>query len=200
MICLRKEILDKLSSRGVLAYVAVSMAGDVEATTAALAGLVRCQTGVMLEGLKEFAIEAPEAIRQEARGKWVCGNGQSVGLQNLDSERYKAFVDDLKKFWDFLNPSVPFSIGAREGAAIKRFLSDHREWTRDMWRTALNNRARSPVNRSQPIFAWIGRLEEYAASPLNEFGRPQEGTGKHGQAVSVEHANRAAKQAFLASS
>ena len=56
------SIVEGLSSNGVLAYVAAKIADGTEATTAALAGLVRCRTGVMLEGIKELAVAAPELV------------------------------------------------------------------------------------------------------------------------------------------
>lgn len=204
MICLERETLDKLSSKGILAYVAVMQAGDAVATTAALAALVRAQTAVMLEGIKELEVEAPRAIGKLAKGKWKCGSGgEGLVVQNLDSDRYRLFVDDIKKYWEFLNPvTPPFSMGAMDGAAIRRFLSNHREWSQEHWRKALNSRARSVErhgagSRSASIFSWVQKLADYSAGPLNEYGKPVEGTGKHGQAVSVELANSEAKRAYL---
>ena len=58
-ILLDSETIAKLSTNGVLAGLAVKLADGTEATTAALAGLVRCQTVRMLDGLKELAVAAP---------------------------------------------------------------------------------------------------------------------------------------------
>ena len=93
------SIIESLSSNGVLAYVAVKIAEGSEATTAALAGLVRCKTGNMRDGMKELTVAVPELVtraRNPKTGKfnnhWCCGvvkAGDGVVLQNLDSERYR---------------------------------------------------------------------------------------------------------------
>ena len=153
---LETAIIERLTWRGILAYVAVSLAGHVEATTAALAGLVKAQTAVMLEGLKELADVAPETVEHatvidKKTGKpkksstiWKCG-GETIAsvVQNLDSNKYRLLVDDLKKYHDFLNPEIPFSMGGPDGTAIRQFLRDHQNWTPEQWRKCLHNRALS---------------------------------------------------------
>ena len=182
-ISIDTAIIEKLSSKGVLAYLAVVMADGTEASTASLAGLVRCQTAVMLEGLKDLSVAAPELVAK-AKTKWRCGvvkSGDGVVLQNLESERYRIFVDDLKKYWDFLNPELPFEMGGKDGAQIRRFLSDHRQWLQADWRTALQHRKESVrlghAPRSQPLWTWVGRLDEYSAGPLDRWNKPVEGGG-----------------------
>ena len=112
MIELNEDIQSKLSSKGTLAYVAVIIAGNAVATTAALAATVRCTTAAMSEGLKELAVEAPTLPSKASKTKWKCGDQTITTVQNLDSERYRAFVDDLKKYWDYVNQrtGVEFAI------------------------------------------------------------------------------------------
>lgn len=204
-VVLKQEILDKLSHRGIMAYVAVSLAWNVEASTAVLASLVRVQTAMMREGLQELAVASvPAIVRPAKKGYWACGDGTgepgalAAITWNDSSTRYAVFVDDLKKFWDHTNPEIPFSMGAKDGQAIRRFLTDHRDWEQHHWRQALNNRSKSVVNRSAPFFTWIAKLSEHAAGPLNEYNKPQEGTGKHGAAIGVEQSNRTAREQVLA--
>lgn len=199
-------IIEKLSSNGVLAYVAVKMADGTEASTAALAGLVRCKTGNMLDGLKEVAVAAPELVAKAPKNKWRCGvvkSGDGVILQNLDSDRYRMFVDDLKKYWDHLNPLLPFEMGGKDGVQIRQFLSDHRQWIQDDWRGALKHRATSVVKhdhapRSQPLWGWIGRLDDYASGPLDRWNKPVEGNG-NGKAAIREQSNRQGNAEWAAS-
>jgi hypothetical protein len=199
-------IIEKLSSKGILAYIAVSLAEDTEATTAALAGLVRAQTGVMLEGLKELAVAAPEFIAKAPKNKWRCGvvkAGEGVILQSLESERYRVFVDDLKKYWDFLNPGLPFEMGGKDGVQIRRFLADHRQWTQEQCLIALRHRAISVVkfgaeSRTRPLWTWVGQLDNYAAGPLDRFNKPVEGNG-NGKAAIREQSNRQGDEAYIAS-
>ena len=199
------SIVEGLSSSGVLAYVAAKIADGTEATTAALAGLVRCRTGVMLEGIKELAVAAPELVAKAPKNKWRCGvvkAGDGVVLQNLDSERFRLFVDDLKKYWDHLNPTLPFEMDGRAGVQIRGFLAGHRQWTQDDWRSALKHRATSVVKysnagRSAPLWMWIGQLDNYASGPLDRWNKPVEGLG-NGKAAIREQSNRQGNEEFAA--
>jgi hypothetical protein len=208
MICLNPEILSKLSSKGILAYVAVSMAGDSELSTATLASLVRAQTSVMLEGLKELAAEAPEKVRQNKKERtWTCGigggGGGPVPILGIDASlRFRDLIEDIKKYWDFLNPEVPFQFSGPDGVAVRAFLNDHPQWTRPMWQMALQHRGRSVklygnASRTQSLVAWVRKLGDYAGGPLNEYGKPVEGSGNVGKAVAIEHANNQAVSAYL---
>jgi hypothetical protein len=198
-------IIEKLTWKGILAYIAVSLAGSTEATTAALAGLVRAQTAVMLEGLKELTDVAPETVYLAKRGKWKCG-GESIEaiVQNLDSNKYRVFVDDLSKYWKFLNPDIPFPMGGPDGTAIRQFLRDHQNWTPEQWRKCLHNRALSVArfgngSRTESFVSWVRRLGDYAAGPMNAYNKPVEGSGKLGQTIATEAANRSAREIFIAS-
>lgn len=205
MICLNPEILTKLTSRGVLAYVAVSIAGDNILSTASLAALVRAQTSVMLEGLKELSSEYPEKVRLEKRGRWACGIGGGGGgpILGIDvSLRFRDLIDDLKKYWDYLNPTIAFSFSGGDGHAVRAFLSDHPTWTRKMWQDALNYRAQSVKNfgnasRTERLVGWVRRLGDYAGGPLNQFNKPVEGSGNAGKAIANELANSQAVAAYL---
>jgi hypothetical protein len=199
------EIIEKLSSNGVLAYVAVKIAEGTEATTAVLAGLVRCKTGNMLDGIKDFSVVAPELVSKAPKNKWRCGvvtAGCGVVLQSLDSDRYRVFVDDLKKYWDFLNPDLPFEMSGKDGVQIRKFLSDHRKWTQEDWRVALNNRKTSVklrhAGQTSALWSWVGRLDDYAAGPIDRFGKPLEGSG-NGKAFDREQRNRSGNEEYLAS-
>ena len=204
-IILDTAIIEQLSSNGIVAYVAVKMADGTEATTAALAGLVRCRTGVMLEGVKEVSVAAPELVAKAPKNKWRCGvvkAGEGVVLQSLESERYRAFVDDLKKYWDYLNPTLPFEMGGKDGTQIRRFLQDHRQWIQADWRTALQNRSKSVrmghAPQSQALWVWVGRLDEYSAGPLDRWNKPVEGSG-NGKAFDREQRNRQGSEEYIAS-
>lgn len=200
MICLNPELIEKLSSKGVLAYVAVRLAGDAVLTTAALASLVHAAAGAMLEGLKELEMQHPEALSRTGK-KWRCGEGGAVQVLE-SSQRFHDLIEDISKYWSFLNPEVPFSFTGADGMAVKSFLSEHPKWERKMWQDALQNRARSVKShgngsRTQGIVQWIRKLADYAAGPLNEYGKPVEGSGNAGKAIAVEQANRAATAAYL---
>lgn len=206
------EVIEKLSANGVLAYVAVKIAEGTEATTAALAGLVRCKTGNMLDGLKDVAVAFPELVAKAPKHKWRCGTvkaGAGVVLQSLDSERYRAFVDDLKKYWDYLQEGLrpgyelPFQMGGKDGTQIRQFLANHPDWIQSMWRVALNHRKTSVErylvgSRTEPLWKWVGSLDNYAAGPLDRFGKPVEGSG-NGKTFDREQRNRQGNEEYFAS-
>jgi hypothetical protein len=203
-ITIDTSIIEGLSANGILAYIAAKMAEGSEATTAALAGLVRCKTGNMLDGLKDLAVAVPELVAKAPKNRWRCGvvkAGDGVLLQNLESEKFRLFVDDLKKYWDYLNPTIPFEMGGKDGIQIRRFLSDHRQWVQTDWRTALQNRSKSVrmgnAPQSQPLWVWVGRLDEYSAGPLDRYGKPVEGGG-NGKAAIREQSNRQGNEEFAA--
>lgn len=213
-VSLESTILEQLSSKGVLAYVAVRLADRTAATTAALASLVRCTTPIMLEGLRELSVVVPGAV-EEVKGKgtatrWHCGQIKVSGggdvVQILDSERFRVFVDDLKKYWDFVNsvkggPGLPFSMGGRDGAQIRSFLACHKKWTEEDWRAALKNRAKSVLNhgndsRTAPLRLWVMNLDRYSAGPLDRWNKPVEGNG-NGKAAAIQDRNSQAAAAYL---
>jgi hypothetical protein len=208
-IRLEKSIIDHLSSRGVLAYVAVKMADGAKATTAVLASLVHAQTGVMREGLTELSLAAPGLLIRE-KNTWLCGTvgaGQGQVLQlSASADRYRSFVDDLKRYWEAVNHGIipPFSMGKMDGHAIQGFLNDHREWTQDDWRAALNNRAVSVLkhqhdSRTAPLYTWVRGLAKYSGDVLDRFGKPVDGgSEKHGKVTSIQHGNREAGNEFIA--
>ena len=199
-ITLRQDLIEQLSASGVMAYVAVKMAEPGIITTAALSLRVHVTSAKMREGLDNLSLIAPDIVSRATKTKWRCGevkagDGQITG-EGVKAERFQAFVDDLKKYWDYKN-TTPFTMDGRDGQAINNWLKKHSMWTQEEWRQALRNRAKSVVNHSSPLYVWVGRLEEFSAGPLNEFGKPLNGSGKHGSAIAVEESNRSSREAFL---
>lgn len=197
MIQISEAIIEKLSSKGILAYVAVNVAGCGVYTSAALASVVHCTTAVMLEGMKDLADHQPEVVQWKEK-KWYVGGAENpVGALQVQSERRIQLIDDLKKSWDHLNQDLPFSFTSTDGMAVSKFLRDHPEWTVQDWRKALNYRIRSEgLVRSQPAFMFLKTLEKYSSGPLDRYGKAMEhGPGAQGKALGVEAANRAAREA-----
>lgn len=200
VIQLSEEIVRQLSSKGVLAYVAVNMAGYGEWSSATLASLVACKTEVMKEGMEELSLLQPEAVQKEGRN-WAVG-GERTKMVDCHSEvlRRMQFIDDLKKYWEHMNPDLPYSFDGKAGKAVSEFLRDHPQWSRWAWQRALNNRAKSEgIVKSEAIHTWVRVLDEYASGPLDRYGKSIEnGGGAHGKAIGIEASNRAAREAALA--
>lgn len=206
-ITLDRSVIERLSHRGILAYLAVVMADGTMCTTAILAGMVKARTESMREGLEELSRATGGSLVRRSKTRWICG-ASLLGdpVQILDSSRFQRFVDDLKKYWDHLNPDIPFSMGGRDGQVMQRFLKDHPNWDEAEWRLALNNRGRSVVKlgaapRTEPFYLWVGNLASYAGGMLDKFGHPAGGgvSDKHDKAVALEEANRAAVNRVIAS-
>lgn len=201
-IKLEKSIIDGLTSRGVLAYVAVKMAEGSRATTAVLAELVGAQSSVMKEGLEQLSLAAPGLVLRDGN-KWMCGEPKGDGqVMSLVASRYQAFVDDLKKYWDYFNKPTPFTITPKDGATIQRFLKDYSGWGPVEWAVALHNRMVSIIefqhaSRSEPFYAWIPKLSNYEASPLDRFNKPAEGSERHGKIHSIQQGNRDEGSKFI---
>lgn len=201
-ITLEAGILGNLTYRGVLAYVATQALGDGRWTTAQLAQAVNCNTSLMLIGMQELQFNG--LVDKPEKHKWTVSGTDTTAaerVQILDSaqSRRADFVDDLKKYFEFKNPQMAFTMGAADGQAVNNFLRSHKDWTQEMWRAALTNRAKSEVNHSQPLYLWVTRLAEYATAPLDRYGKPMaNGGGKHGKALETEQRNREAREAVVA--
>lgn len=204
-INLESDVIEKLSFKGILAYVAVRLADGTEATTAKLASSVKTRSTVIAEGIHELEVSFPEMVVKH-KNKWKCGvvnAGEGTIAGNARIGRYVEFVDDLKRCWDFLNPNLPFSMGARDGIQIRNFLSSHPEWGNQEWGIALRNRIISVIKhgndtRSAPLWEWVPRLDKYAAGPLDRFGRPVE--GNNGKTDEIRNRNREAVARAIANS
>lgn len=201
MIQLDETIIEKLSSRGVLAYVAVNMAGAGVYSTANLAFIVHSSSNIVIEGLKELAQLQPESL-QSKKNKWYVGGEVKLdGALQAQTERRQSLIDDLKKYWDHLNPGREFPFGPEDGMAVNRFLKRHTGWTRADWQRALNYRARSEgIIATFPIYRWLSTLDQFLAGPTDRYGKamPHGIGGKHGKAVDLEAGNRAAREFFTA--
>jgi hypothetical protein len=201
VIQLNEKLIEKLTFKGVLAYVAVSYAGSGVYTTALLASAVQSTTGLMREGMGELAIHYPTIVQwlSQARRWQIGGAPGSMEVLEEESVRRINLIDDISKYWTFLNPEVPFSFGAPDGNAVRQFLKRNRQWKREDWQKALNNRAKSVINKSDPVYRWLVGLEAYASSPLDQYMKPMtNGGGRAGKAIDLEQANSAARQAAIA--
>lgn len=85
--------------------------------------------------------------------------------------RWHEFIEDWKKYFEH-KTGKPFGPKAADFAVYKQFLEDNPSVTRDIWRSCLNNRAKSPISHSKPARFWIGRMLEYEQGPLDKFWEP----------------------------
>lgn len=204
-ITLENSIIDGLSSKGVLAYVAIRRCDGKICTTAVLAESVRSQSGAMLEGLKELELAAPGLLRKQGT-KWLCGSCAVEGggeVISVASDRFRMFVDDLKLYWDSLTDSSPFSFTPADGAAIRRLLTNYQAWGKEQWLPALRFRWISvhkygSASPTQPFHEWIPKLPSYSGGPLDRFGKPIHAESeRHAKVTDIQRGNREAGSRFL---
>ena len=204
-IKLKSELLEGLTYRGVLAYVASSALGDGKWKTAALAGAVACNTSLMLEGMGELVAAAPMFAAKGAKGTWVVGSGvastETVQILELDQARRRDFLDDLKNSFEWANPGLPFTMNAADGKAVGSWLKDNKHLTRSEWKRAIYFRYMSEgIIKTQRLYLWLSRLNEYLNAPKDRFGKemPNGIGGKYGEALAREQSNDAARRAAVA--
>lgn len=204
-ITLDTDLIQSLSHRGVLAYVAVETLGDGLWSTAQFAQAVSCNLSLMREGLQELHAAKPDVIGKQIKSKWPVGSGvaNEFQLQILDSaaSRRTDFLDDVKAIFEWGNNGVKFTMDAGDGQAVQRWLKQHKDWTREQWRMALRNRFLSEgIVKSQPVHRWLGRLVDYLEAPLDRYGKvmPNGVGGKHGAAINTEQSNRSAREQAVA--
>jgi hypothetical protein len=115
--------------------------------------------------------------------------------------RRQDFLDDIKAIFEWANKGMAFTMTAADGAAVQRWLKQHKEWTREQWRYALRNRFLSEgIVKAQYIHLWLGRLNEYLEAPLDRYGKvmPNGVGGKYGEALAREQSNDAARRSAVA--
>jgi hypothetical protein len=116
-------------------------------------------------------------------------------------DRRAAFVEDLKRYWDFVNrnnPTVGFQYGAIDGRAVRTFLKNWPDMDQETWRKCLSNRAKSVMNPAEQFCYWIPKLPSYLAGPLDQFGRlKDQGGNKHSDHESLAEKNRSNLQEFV---
>jgi len=83
-----------------------------------------------------------------------------------------AFIDALKRAWDFYNPGVKFEPSPAMFRNLDLFMRTKRSLELDEFKRWLFNRFTSEgVVPSEPIEKWIGGLEKYAHGPLDRYGK-----------------------------
>jgi hypothetical protein len=86
--------------------------------------------------------------------------------------RHTIFKDILERYWKFANttlPEMPWS--GREAKALDGLLSASPMLDAGAFLKLVNNRRRSEVNNSEPIYTWVRDVAKYQ-QPIDRFGKP----------------------------
>ena len=112
--------------------------------------------------------------------------------------RHAEFKSVLNEYWTAKNKiDMPWSPG--EAKQLAMLLAANPALDGQAFRELLRNRYLSKVNHAERPRAWIDRVTDYAAGPLNEFNKPQE-TGhagaQHSQGKKFDAAHYALSRAL----
>jgi hypothetical protein len=93
--------------------------------------------------------------------------------KNPDADpRFPLFVEKYKSYWDTANKAIAFNFSDVDGAQLRLYLKRHPNRTIDEWRRILWNRLQSEGTiRTQELFRWIPRADDYLAGPITRFDR-----------------------------
>lgn len=87
--------------------------------------------------------------------------------------RHKTFREILAQYWTSNNVTdMPWD--ASDAKQLSSFLSANRSINSNAFRDLIANRQRSHVNHAERIRAWIARVTDYTAGPLNSYKQPLE--------------------------
>jgi hypothetical protein len=95
----------------------------------------------------------------------------------LAKSRHAEFKAAILRYWESKNPGVEMPWGPAEGRNLEMWLRESPNTTIEQFTAYLRNRFRSEVNHAERPSRWIGNVTNFAAGPLNEFGKPINSTG-----------------------
>jgi DNA-binding transcriptional ArsR family regulator len=109
--------------------------------------------------------------------------------------RFLEFVEDLKKYRDFLSGEGKFTFTPQAGKNLNLLLGNNPSFTREQFQACLSNRARSVkaghYSAAEEIHKWITSVREFEECPLDRYGKPMQQSGDfknadHSKAQRVE--------------
>ena len=85
--------------------------------------------------------------------------------------RHAEFKAITQEYWDAKNPEIQMPWDGREGKHLEMFLRAAPEITAAQFRGFLLNRFKSDVNHGERASMWIQWVTNYAAGPMDRFGK-----------------------------
>lgn len=114
-------------------------------------------------GTAGAAPSSPSLFPSEPKGK------SKITVRDV---RFQPIVDSIRLCWP---DGVPWAFSADDGAAVKRMLAKRPErdgWTAEKLTECVGFRFMSEgVNVSESVKAWVGAVTDYAAGPLDRYGK-----------------------------
>jgi hypothetical protein len=140
--------------------------GELEAE---LEGEVLCPSG---EGPADVPLETPPLPPPQEPPPAEPPAPKKKGKTAIVNERHAAFKEALGAYWVWKNPGVDMPWDGAEGKALGMFLSASPNVTIAQFQRWLNHRSKSEVNHAERPSRWIRSATEYAAGPIDRYGKP----------------------------
>ena len=100
---------------------------------------------------------------------------------DLAKARHAEFKSIIAEYWDSKNPGVQMPWDGREGQHLDMFLRAAPQITAQQFRGFLRNRFKSEVNHGERASMWIDWVTNYAAGPMDRFGKTIGNGGSNGE-------------------
>ena len=128
------------------------------------------QDGIVSRPPEPVPVPEPVPIKNSSRAKKPHeGPTKTEFVQS----RHDAFKQALLDYWTSKNPGVEMPWDGSEGKQLGIWLRASPNTTVEQFVGFLRHRFRSDVNHAERPSRWIGNVTSFAASPLDQYGKPK---------------------------
>ena len=110
----------------------------------------------------EAEVEQKPSRAKAARGKKT----------EAAKSRHAEFKAAILRYWESKNPGVEMPWGPAEGRNLEMWLRETPHTTLEQFVGYLRNRFKSEVNHTERPSRWIGNVTNFAARPIDKYGKP----------------------------
>jgi len=108
-----------------------------------------------------------EAEEKPSRAKAARGKKTEAA-----KSRHAEFKAAILRYWESKNPGVEMPWGPAEGRNLEMWLRETPHTTLEQFVGYLRNRFKSEVNHTERPSRWIGNVTNFAARPIDKYGKP----------------------------
>jgi hypothetical protein len=105
--------------------------------------------------------------KREQRSKKCAGSPTEAA-----KSRHAEFKAAILRYWESKNPGVEMPWGPAEGRNLEMWLRETPHTTLEQFVGYLRNRFKSEVNHTERPSRWIGNVTNFAARPIDKYGKP----------------------------
>jgi hypothetical protein len=109
--------------------------------------------------------------KREQRSK-KCAKAARGKKTEAAKSRHAEFKAAILRYWESKNPGVEMPWGPAEGRNLEMWLRETPHTTLEQFVGYLRNRFKSEVNHTERPSRWIGNVTNFAARPIDKYGKP----------------------------